>query len=155
MACPCRAMTRPRQSTALMSLAPPWAARSPFLFSTYLFPKITKQEGSGGPGPSRVTLEEGRARLAQALVPPTEARTEGFHFPSWSSSHPFPVAPSSPQLARGQSSFIQLVASGNLPPPRGTQDYSLGPEYGVCCCMYWTLQLTSPHTLFGQVSWSL
>lgn len=28
----------------------PWAAGSPFLFSTYLFPKITKQEGSGGPG---------------------------------------------------------------------------------------------------------
>lgn len=108
----------------------PRAARSPFLFSTYLFPKITKQEGSGGPGPSRVTLEEGRARLAQALVPPTEARTEGFHFPSWSSSRPFPVAPSSSQLAGGQSSFIQLVASGNLPPPRGTQAVALAQNMG-------------------------
>lgn len=93
-------MTNP----VLMSLYFLPAARSPFLFSTYLFPEITKQEGSGGPAPSRVTLEEGRARLAQALVL-TEARTEGFHFPSWFSSYPFPVAPNSPQLAGGQSSF--------------------------------------------------
>lgn len=58
-----------RQGTVLMFLALSLAARSPFLFSTYLFPEITKQEGSGGPRLSRVTQEEGRTRLAQELVP--------------------------------------------------------------------------------------
>lgn len=73
---------------------------------------------------------------------PTEARTEGFHFLSWPSSHPFPVAPSSPQLAGGQNSFIQLMALGHLLPSTGTQSYRPGPDY----------ELASPLINLGQGS---
>lgn len=69
--------------------------RSPFLFSTHIFPEITEQEGSSGhrPGgfPESLRRKEALSGTGACLFL-TEARLEGFHFP-WFSSCPLPEAP--------------------------------------------------------------
>lgn len=70
--------------------------RSPFLFSTHIFPEITEQEGSSGhrPGgfPESPRRKEAPSGTGTCLLL-TAARMEGFHFP-WLFVTSFPEATS-------------------------------------------------------------
>lgn len=137
-ACPCGAARRPGLGVPSCAWHFPWAARSPFLFSTYLFPKITA-------GRKRWAWRK-EGPVWHRLLFPTGARAEGFHFPSWASSHPFPVVPSSPQLTRGQNTFCQLLTSGHLCLPRGTR----APAQNRACCSSWCPHLKNGFPALGR-----